>query len=335
MEVLIVSQTEVPELLPMGECIEVVEHAFAALAQGDAVLPLRPVLWLPDREGLLCMMPTYLGNIKSVGAKVFSVFTGNHGTQYDVHQGVVLLFETTNGCLKAIVDATSITAIRTAAASAVATKLLARPDAADLAILGSGTQARAHLEAMLLVRPIRRVRVWSLPLEHGRQFAERESARLGIPVEAMNTARAAVVGADLICTTTPAREPILMGGWLSPGTHINAIGSSVPTTRELDTEAVVMSRLFVDRRESTVNEAGDFLFPKKEGAIDDDHILGEIGDILVGKIEGRRSRDEITLFKSLGLAIEDLASAHHVYRKAKAQRVGTYVSIGGRHHAST
>jgi ornithine cyclodeaminase len=335
MQVLIVSQTEVPDLLPMGECIEVVEQAFAALAKGDAVLPLRPVLWLPEGEGLLCMMPAHLGNIQSVGAKVFSVFTGNHGTEYDVHQGAVLLFETKNGCLKAIVDATSITGIRTAAASAVATKLLARPDADDLAILGSGTQARAHLKAMLLVRPIRRVRVWSLPLDHGRQFAERESALHDIPIEAVDTAREAVEGANLICTTTPAREPVLMGAWLSPGTHINAVGSSVPTTRELDTEAVTKSRLFVDRCESTLNEAGDFIFPRIEGAINDDHILGEIGDILVGKIEGRRSPDEITLFKSLGLAIEDLASAHHVYKKALAKGVGTLVALGGRHHAST
>jgi ornithine cyclodeaminase len=188
---------------------------------------------------------------------------------------------------------------------------------------------------MLLVRPIQRVRVWSLPLDHGRQFAQRESERHGIPVEAMESAQDAVAGADLICTTTPAREPVLMGAWLSPGAHINAIGSSVATTRELDTEAVVRARLFVDRRESTVNEAGDFLFPKNEGAIDDDHILGEIGDILVGEIEGRRSADEITLYKSLGLAIEDLASAHHVYHQALAKGVGTSVTIGGFHHAST
>ncbi len=231
--------------------------------KGTLSLPLRPVLSLPDKESMLCMMPAYLGNIQSVGAKVFSVFTGNHGTEYDVHQGTVMLFETKNGCLKAIVDATSITGIRTAAASAVATKLLARPDADDLAILGSGTQARAHLEAMLLVRPIRRVRVWSLPLEHGRQFAERESDLHGIPIEAMDTAREAVVGANLICTTTPAREPVLMGAWLSPGTHINAVGSSVPATRELDTEAVTRSRLFVDRRESTLNEAGDFIYSQR------------------------------------------------------------------------
>jgi ornithine cyclodeaminase len=318
----------------MDECITAMEGALAALAQGEAVLPLRPVLWLPENEGLLCMMPAYLGNIHAVGAKVFTVFTKNHGTEHDVHQGTVLLFETTNGGLKAIVDATAITAIRTAAVSAVATKLLARPDAGNLAILGAGTQAQAHLEAMLLVRPIHRVRVWSLNIESSHRFAERESKRRGIAVEAKGTAGDAVEGADLICTTTAAKEPVLMGHWLAPGAHINAVGSSVSTTRELDTAAVVKARLFVDRRESTVNEAGDFLFPKAEGAIDDDHIQGEIGDILAGHILGRNSPDEITLFKSLGLAIEDLASANHVYNKAVESGVGTWVEIGGRHHAS-
>lgn len=334
MQVLIVNQAEVPKLLPMDECIEVMENALGALARGDAILPLRPTLWLPE-TGLLCLMPAYLGDTESVGVKVISVFADNQGTEYDVHQGAVLLFETKHGCLQAIVDATAVTGIRTAAVSAVATKLLARPGAGDLAILGTGTQGRAHLEAMLLARPIRRVRVWSLPLEGAREFAERESQRHGIAVEFMATAQEAVAGADLICTCTPAKEPVLMGEWIAPGTHINAVGSSVYFTRELDTAAVVKSRLFVDRRESTLNEAGDFLFPRKEGAISDDHILGEIGEILVGGIEGRTSPEEITLFKSLGLAVEDLASAHYIYHKAKEKGMGTLVEIGGRHHAST
>ena len=334
MEVLIVNQTEVSEVLPMHECIGIMEQALAALARGEAILPLRPTLWLPE-HGALCLMPAFLGNIQSVGVKVISVFANNHGTEYDVHQGAVLVFETEHGCLQAIVDATAITAIRTGAVSAVATKLLARSDACDLAILGSGTQAQGHLAAMLLVRPIRRVRVWSLPLEHAQHFAQCESQRYGIEIEVTASAKEAVEGADLICTTTPAKEPVLKGEWLAPGTHINAVGSSVSFTRELDTEAVVRSRLFVDRRESTLNEAGDFLFPKKEGAIGDDHILGEIGEILVGQIEGRTSAEEITLFKSLGLAIEDLASAHYIYHKAKEKGIGTFVEIGGRHHMSS
>jgi ornithine cyclodeaminase/alanine dehydrogenase-like protein (mu-crystallin family) len=208
---------------------------------------------------------------------------------------------------------------------------LARRDAADLAILGAGTQARGHLEAMLAVRPIRRVRVWSLPVEQAHEFARSQSQKFGLPVEVAESARAAVEDAEIICTVTSAREPVLQGDWVSPGAHINAVGSSVPHTRELDTNAVVKSRLFVDRRESTLNEAGDFLFPKKEGAIDDDHIQGEIGEILTGRIKGRVSDGEITLFKSLGLAIEDLAAAHHVYHMAKEKGMGTWVEIGGEH----
>jgi ornithine cyclodeaminase len=246
--------------------------------------------------------------------------------------GAVMLFETKHGQPLAIMDATEITAIRTAAVSGMATKLLAREDAGDVAILGSGTQARTHLEAMLLCRKVRRVRVWSRNPENGRHFAERESRRHNIGVELMPTVEAAVLGANIICTTTSSPDPILFGKHLSAGAHINAVGSSVPFARELDTEAVVRSRLYVDRRESTVNEAGDFLIPKREGAIGDSHIQGEIGEILLGKVKGRRSPEEITLFKSLGLAVEDLASANHIYKKAMSVGMGTKVELGGSRH---
>lgn len=329
MQVLIINQSEVPQLLPMDECIDVMEKALKALAEGDAILPLRPVMWLPEKVGALGMMPSYLGVIQSFGLKVVSVFPGNHGTEYDSHQGAVLLFEAKNGRLLALMDSSSITAIRTAAVSGVATKLLARADAHDLAILGSGVQAQTHLEAMLRVRPVKRVRLWTRNAEHARAFAEREGQRHNITIEVMPSVETAVTGADLICTVTAAPEPILKGDWLAPGTHINAVGSSVPFTRELDTAAVVKSRMFVDRRESTINEAGDFLFPKKEGAITDDHIQGELGEMLLGKIQGRQSDDEITLFKSLGLAIEDLAAAYHVYRRATKHNLGLSVELGG------
>jgi ornithine cyclodeaminase len=267
-----------------------------------------------------------------MGLKIVSVFPGNHGTEYDSHMGAVMIFETKHGQPLAIMDATEITAIRTAAVSGVATRLLAREGSGDLAILGSGTQAKTHLEAMLLCRKIRRVRIWSRNPENGRQFAERESRRHNIHVELMPTVQAAVQGADIICTTTSAPDPILLGKDLSAGAHINAVGSSVPFARELDTDAVVKSRLFVDRRESTVNEAGDFLVPKKEGAIGDSHIQGEIGEILLAKVRGRKSEEEITLFKSLGLAVEDLASANHIYKKAMAGGMGTRVELGGSRH---
>lgn len=329
MQILIVNQTEVSQLLPMADCIEVMAEALKTLARGEAILPLRPVLWLPEKVGALGMMPAYMGDLQIMGLKIVSVFPGNHGTEYDSHMGAVMLFETKHGQPLAIMDATEITAIRTAAVSGLATRLLAREDAGDLAILGSGTQARTHLEAMLLCRKIRRVRVWSRNPENGRRFAERESRRHNIRVEVMPAVLAAVQGADIVCTTTSSPDPILPGKYLSTGAHINAVGSSVPFARELDTEAVLKARLFVDRRESTVNEAGDFLMPKKEGVIGDNHIQGEIGEILLGEVKGRKSQQEITLFKSLGLAVEDLASANHIYKKAIDGGMGTKVELGG------
>jgi ornithine cyclodeaminase len=329
-KVLIVNQSEVAQWLPMHECMDVMAEAFKMLAAGKTILPLRPIMWLPEKAGALGMMPAYMQNIAALGLKVLTIFPGNHGTPYDSHQGAVLLFEAKHGCLLAIMDATEITAIRTAAVSGVATKLLARDDAQELAILGSGTQARTHLEAMLLARKITRVRVWSRNFDRACQFAERESRRHGIAVEPVETARDTMIDADLICTTTAANEPIVLGDWLKPGAHLNAVGACVPTARELDTAAMLKSRLFVDRRESALNEAGDFIIAKKEGALDVDHIRGELGEILLGQVQGRTSADEITLFKSLGLAIEDLASAYHIYLKMLEKDAGTWVELGGK-----
>jgi ornithine cyclodeaminase/alanine dehydrogenase-like protein (mu-crystallin family) len=329
MKVLIVNQSEVYKLLPMGECMEIMAGALKTLGRGDALNPLRRGLMLPDKKGLLAMMPAYMDDIKSMGLKVISVFPGNEGTEFDSHMGTVLLFETEHGSLSAIIDASSITAIRTAAVSGVATQLLARNDARSLAILGSGVQARTHLEAMLVARKIGRVRVWSRNYKNARLFASNESERFGVEVEPVSYAREAVDGADIICTTTAAPEPIVMGDWLSPGAHVNVVGSSLPFAREVDTRAIVRSRLFVDRLESALNEAGDFLIPKQEGAVGDDHIRGEIGEILLGQVAGRESAEEITMFKSLGIGVEDIASAYHIYHKALEKSLGTWIELGG------
>ncbi|MGH7730391.1 MAG: ornithine cyclodeaminase family protein [Candidatus Eiseniibacteriota bacterium] len=330
MSVRIVTQAEVERLLPMSECIEVMGEALMTLARGDAVLPLRSMVRLPDRPGLLGLMPAYLGAPRVMGLKVVTVMPGNHGTEYDSHQGAVLIFEVEHGSPLAVIDGTSITAIRTAAVSGVATRALAREDAGDLAILGSGVQAASHLEAMKAVRALRRVRVWSRDPHHARAFAERESARHGLPVEAAGSPSAAVEGADLVCTTTSSRQPVLEGAWLAPGTHVNAVGACTRDARELDTAAVAGARLYVDRRESALNEAGDFLIARSEGAIGDDHIVGELGDLLIGRLPGRRSPAERTLFESLGIAVEDLAAAHHIWRKAEREGRGIAVELGGR-----
>jgi ornithine cyclodeaminase/alanine dehydrogenase-like protein (mu-crystallin family) len=328
MQVLIVNHHEVNKWLPMSECMDVMAQTLIMLSRGRAVNPLRHAMWLPDKAGLIGMMPAYLGDTGVMGLKAISVFPGNHPTDFDSHQGTVMLFETKNGRLLAMMDASKITAIRTAAVSGVATRLLAREDASDLAILGSGVQAGTHLEAMQVARKITGVRVWSQHSDHAKKFADLASAGRSIPISAFDTVREAVDGADIICTVTSATEPILQGDWISPGTHINAVGSSVAFARELDTAAVVNAKLFVDRKESALAEAGDFLFPQKEGVIGASHIRGEIGDILLGKTGGRAAPEEITLFKSLGLAVEDVATANYIYQKLLKQNEGKWVEFG-------
>ena len=272
-------------------------------------------------------MPGYLGEPAALGVKVITVFPANHARGLDSHQGAVLLFDVEDGSLTAVIDGGAVTAVRTAAVSAVATDLLARPDAGDLAILGSGAQARTHLEALAVVRDLRRVRVWSRRPEHAARFAEDESRTRGVAVQAMESAREAVADADLICTVTAAVEPVLLGKWIAPGAHVNAVGACTPNARELDTEAVVRSRLFVDWRESTLNESGDFLIPRAEGAVNDDHIRADLGELLRGRAEGRTSAGDVTVFKSLGLAIEDLAMAHAVLARAVKQNAGRAVDL--------
>ncbi|MGD0658997.1 MAG: ornithine cyclodeaminase family protein [Syntrophorhabdales bacterium] len=327
-KLIVINQAEATALLTMKECLGVMEKTLQDICQGRAIQPLRSVIQIPGGN-VMAMMPSCLGDI--TGAKVITVFPGNHGTEFDAHQGAILVFETGHGCLRAIVDATAITAIRTGAVGGVATNLLANPDAGDLAILGAGTQGSVHLEAISLVRKLRRVRVWDLFPERAEVFAKKERERSGLPVEATASPRDAVAGADIICTTTPSQEPVLLGEWLSPGAHINAIGASQPPARELDSRAVVMSRMFVDWKESTVKEAADYLFALKEGAIQESHIIGNIGDVALNRLEGRRSREEITLFKAVGLAVEDLSAAGYVWRKAAVSGVGTVLELGGRH----
>lgn len=332
MNLQIINQSEVRQLFPMKECIDVMAKTLKSLTLGNAEMPLRQILWLPDREGALGMMPAFIGDLKVMGLKVISVFPGNTNTEFDSHQGAVMLFETKNGRPLAIIDATEITSIRTAAVSAVATDLLAKKEAGNLAILGTGTQGREHLDAMRIVRKINKVKVWDLNFDRALRFAEIESKKHSISIEAKKTSHDAAFGADIICTTSAATKPILFGESILPGAHINAVGACFKTARELDTQAVAKSRLFVDRRESTLNEAGDFLLAKNDGVIGDDFILGEIGEILTGSIEGRKTENDITLFKSLGLAVEDIASAKYIYQKALKKGIGVPVELGGKRH---
>jgi ornithine cyclodeaminase/alanine dehydrogenase-like protein (mu-crystallin family) len=320
----------VRRLLPMDTCIDLMAEALAGLARGNAANPLRSVLMLPFQTAepsALATMPAALGDPPALGVKIITVYPGNHEAGIESHQGFVLLFEPEHGSPVALIDAIEITAIRTAAVSGLATRLLARPQASELAILGSGTQARSHLAAMRAVRPIRRVRAWS---PHGERLDAfvKEAGELDLLVEAARDARTAVQGADIVCTVTASREPVLEGAWLASGAHVNAVGASHPSSRELDNDAVGRSRLYVDSRESAARESGDYLIPLREGAIREDHIVGEIGEVAAGIAAGRGSADEITLFKSLGLAVEDLAAARWVYQRAVETGAGTSFPLG-------
>lgn len=328
---LVLTQRDIVELLTMQDCINVMANALGALARGESMVPLRTMMRLPNQSDIFALMPAYVGSrphdgsAPAIGAKVISVFPGNHGTAFDSHQGAVLLFNASNGSLEAILDATAITSIRTAAVSALATKLLAREDANDLAIIGSGVQARMHLEAIPLVRNIDRVRIWSRNKNNARALRD----RFAPSAEVFDTAEQAVRGASIVCVATSSTEPVVRGEWIAPGAHLNVVGSATPRAREVDSETVKRSRLFVDSRVSALNEAGDVLIPLQEGEITPEHIVAEIGESVIGLRRGRQSSSEITLFKSLGLAVEDLAAAQFVHARAEQRGAGIMIDLGG------
>lgn len=319
MDPIFVNKERIASLLPMNECIEVMEKTFRSLAAGECLQPLRNIMELPARNGVLGMMPGYAEKLGVMGIKVITVFHANSEVGLPSHQGIVILFDAKNGHPLMLFDALEITAIRTAAASAVATKLLSRMDASTLAIIGSGEQAKRHIEAITLVRTIKQVNIWSRNEKNAKDLAETVSGIYGVPIAVSGDINETVTNADIICTVTSSKEPLVSGDWISAGTHINAVGSSTPTARELDTAAMVRSKLFTDCYDSIFNEAGDFLIPKKEGAVTDDHVKAELGEVLTGVKKGRENNDEITVFKSLGIAAEDIFSAFHIYKKINAE----------------
>ncbi len=328
MKLLVLNHAEVEQLMPVAACIEVMAEALAALASGQVHQPLRMVVRPPDAAGLMGLMPAYMsGERPAYGLKAVCIFPQNSKIGKDAHQGSVMLFSAETGEMLALMNASAITAIRTAAVSGVATRLLAREQAGDLAIIGSGVQARSHLAAMAAVRPIRRARVASRAPANAQKFVSEMSPHYNFPIEPVESVEAAVRGADIIVTATTAATPVLHRDWVATGAHLNVVGSSIPTTREVDTATMAAASLFVDRRESTLNEAGDYLFAAREGGIGPDHIKAEIGEVLIGAKPGRMSPAEITLFKSLGLAVEDLASAEYLYRQAQKEGAGTWVEF--------
>lgn len=323
MSLLVLSEADVRAVLDMESCIAAMEEALTGLERGELSMPLRFVVRPPESPSLLGLMPAHRGGEASVfSLKEIVVAPANAARGLDPHQGAVLLHDGETGQLRAVLNASAITEIRTAAVSAVATRALAREDARVVAVLGSGVQGRSHVAAMRAVLDEPELRIWSRTPAHAEALARESGAR------AVDSVQEALSGADVVCTTTAAHEPIVYLPLLAPGTHVNAVGSSVPTARELDGPVVAAARLFVDRRESAVSESGDYLLALAEHAIaGPEHIAAELGEVLVGSHPGRTSRDELTVFKSLGLAVEDLAAAELCVARARRRGLGTEVAF--------
>jgi ornithine cyclodeaminase len=320
--VLVLAEHDVRRLLDLESCIEAMAEVLASLARGELYQPLRPVFRPPDTPGLLGLMPAYRGGTSPAWAlKEIVIAPDNPARGLDAHQGAVLLHDGETGQLVAVLNASPVTEIRTAAVSAVATRALARPGARRVAILGAGVQARSHVEAMRAVLDDPEIRIWSRRLE----AAERLASETGAVVAP--SADAALFGAEVVCTTTAAREPVVERRWLARGAHVNAVGACLPTIRELDAVTVAGSSFFVDRRESALKEAGDFVLAAAEGAVGPEHIKAELGEVLAGLHPGREHDDELTVFESLGIAVEDLAAAELVVRRAREQGVGAEVEF--------
>jgi ornithine cyclodeaminase/alanine dehydrogenase-like protein (mu-crystallin family) len=330
MSVLFLSHDAVHAALGPDGCREAMAAVLAARARGEAYMPLRSVMAAPSAAGLMGLMPAWRGGERPVFAlKAVCVMPANPALGLDAHQGTVTLFDGETGVPTAILDGSAITEIRTAAVSAVATRLLAREDASVLAILGAGVQGAAHIDALLRVRTFKRVRIFSRTEAHAQRLAERgPPPGMAVELSVAASAQDAVHGADVVVTATSSREPVLAREWLGPGTHINAVGASIPSMCELDVETVAASALFCDSRESLAQEAGEYRLAVEQGAIPgEDHIRAELGDVLAGMAPGRRDEAELTLFRSLGLAVEDLAAAELAVARARARGLGTKVEL--------
>jgi ornithine cyclodeaminase/alanine dehydrogenase-like protein (mu-crystallin family) len=307
-----IDREEVARRLTYEVCIRLVRDAMIAFSGGETKQFLRSIIPLAGGH-LFGIMPGALGATKPFGAKLISIFPENATQGMQSHQGLIVLFEPDTGTPVCIVHAGEVTAIRTAAASAVATDALARKDATHLAILGTGEQAATHARAIAKVRELESITIWGRSPERAQALAEQMHAQLNLPVITLPSAQQAVADADILCTVTAAAEPILKSEWVQPGAHINVVGSSHAGPAEIDNALVARARFFADSREGVLNQGAEFLRAKQAGLIDDDHILAEIGQVLAGTKEGRRSAEEITIYKSLGHVVQDLASAWWLY----------------------
>jgi ornithine cyclodeaminase/alanine dehydrogenase-like protein (mu-crystallin family) len=317
------SARDVARALPMKEAVEAMKEAFGQLSAGLAVVPPRTHIEARDRRGDALFMPSYIPAEGRMGIKIVTVYGGNPLLGLPVIQAIMVVLDAATGSPVAVMDGTSLTAIRTGAASGAATDLLARPDAAVAAIFGSGPQARTQLEAVCAVRAIRRAMVFDVSSQRATLFAREMADRLAIPVEAVMFPSDALTGADIVCTATTSAVPVFDDRDLASGTHINAIGSYKPHIREIPARTVRRARVVVDHLPSALAEAGDLLIPMSQGLFGKDHIYAELGEIVAGQKKGRESPSEITFFKSVGVAVQDLAAAGRVLANAERLGLGT------------
>jgi ornithine cyclodeaminase len=323
-ELLVLGGDDVRRLMPMADCIEIVDAVMRTVSAGGAVMPVRLGFRLPGTGNILAAMPGYVSGPASLGAKLIAVYPDNAQAGLPSHQGLVVMFDPATGSPVAILDAHAITGIRTAAASAVATRALARQDASRLAILGTGEQAEAHVHAMAAVRELSSVTIWGRSAEKAGALAARAQQALGIPASVGPDVERAVAEADIVCTTTSSPTPILSGGWVRRGTHVNLIGACSAKTAEADAGLIAKSAFYVDLRTSAMAEAGDLL--DAMGPLAAQHIRGEIGEVLAGKVRGRGADSEVTVYKSLGIAAQDLAVAHEIVARARSVGAGVRVT---------
>ena len=324
---LVISEKQVKDLLDLDELISALEQAHVQFSAGKVVMPVRLVVPLPEIQGRITSMPAFMSEGKALGIKIISYFRDNPKQDLPPILATISMYSAETGKLEVLMDGVYITAIRTACASAMATKALARPETPVLGILGAGTQARTHIRALSRVRSIERVLIWSPSRVNAIYVKEELEGELGIEIHPQESAEAVVREADILTTVTDAAEPVLEAEWLKPGVHINAVGSHRPEAREMGSDTVKRATVVVDSLDAINNECGDILLALAEGAITPDHLRGEIGEVLSAAKPGRTGDDEITLYKSVGIAAQDVAAASLVYRRALEQGVGTEVEM--------
>jgi len=323
----VLSEKQVQSLIDIDELIAALERAHIQYSTGKAVMPVRLVVPLPQIQGRISSMPGFLIEDNALGMKVVTYFQNNPQQNLPAILATILLFSAESGKLIAAMDGGYITAIRTACASALATKALANPETPTLGILGAGVQARAHILALARVRKLRTIKIYSPSMDSAARIKQSMEKEIGIAIDVAKSGEAVVRGCDLLVTVTTAKEPIVKSEWLKAGAHINAVGSHRPDLREIDGATLKRAKVVVDSKEAIMAECGDILLALKENSITEANIHGEIGEILAGAKPGRTSADEITLYKSVGIAIQDVATAQLVYRKALERNVGTNVDI--------